>query len=963
MVKLWRRNAALLLILFPIFCYGYPQDTVDYIQKSREVAYVGRDLTLAGKDIEALEAFQLYLEYRIKAYGEDDYMLGSPHLMIGIAYKNLGQYKLALENFQLSERYYLLRNDSNSISLARLYRNIGNVYRAKLDYTNALNYFERALTIFLSQNPIDPIDLADANYAIAEIYYVMNDCEKSIQILSNNISKGDQLNQIYYNELLAQAYQQINNDNKTLVHFKRTLKIAEEYYESTSIELAIVYINYAEFLSSINHTDECFKNLEKAKTILNAIQPYRGKELSMYYEIVGRIFEEETIESQNINKFKAKKKENLNKAIAYYTQGLNALSSTNNDINTSTVRIEDCIAFLDCLGLLKQIGDAYFDLALVEKEEKTAFYRNSLIRALDYYQASSKLIQQARREISSDDSKIQLAELEYTTFSKTIETAYLAFEASGDNKYVELAFNNSEQLKSSAVFDKLSNDLAQENSLIPDSLLQYEKKLNNIISTYTQKIFEENNSTNTDSILIQEYDKKIFEASRERDELNRTLEEKYPDYYELKYSSSMLTISEIQEKMKKDEVLFEYVIVEPKIDKTVKDDNNLSAVLFTILISKTKSIFHKNTMDRNIQNSLENVFTFMSNPNYIFTKNTDSKEFCVSSFKLYNLLIHPFVNELKNKNLVIIPDGKLSYISFDGLLQNLPDTSELVNFTQLNYLIKDYNINYANSANILFKNRSNSKKITNSTLAFAPEYKSEQFEMSDASYTLMPLPGVQKEVDAIAKSINTKIFRGVEATEQNFRKYSKEYDILHLAMHAYINDSLPGFSRLAFAPQPKGQPLTQDGWLNTTDIYNLDLNARLAVLSACNTGIGKLKKGEGMMSLARGFLYAGCPSVIMSLWEVEDESGTKIMSSFYKNLKKGKSKDEALRLAKLNYLKNSNSRMAHPHYWMSFRCIGDNSPIYTSYDVYFFALLIILILAFTIDQTIRIRKLRRKEVE
>lgn len=98
----------------------------------------------------------------------------------------------------------------------------------------------------------------------------------------------------------------------------------------------------------------------------------------------------------------------------------------------------------------------------------------------------------------------------------------------------------------------------------------------------------------------------------------------------------------------------------------------------------------------------------------------------------------------------------------------------------------------------------------------------------------------------------------------------------------------------------------------------------------------------------------------MSFWEVEDKSGTQIMSSFYKNLKKGKNKDEALRLAKLSYLESSSSRLAHPHYWLGFVSIGDNSSFFVSYDFYFFILLIIALAGIGIDQLIRIKKARKK---
>jgi CHAT domain-containing protein len=344
----------------------------------------------------------------------------------------------------------------------------------------------------------------------------------------------------------------------------------------------------------------------------------------------------------------------------------------------------------------------------------------------------------------------------------------------------------------------------------------------------------------------------------------------------------------------------------------------------------------------------------------MFTKNKDSKQFCIVSNQLYKNLILPFKNQIQHKKLIIIPDGKLSYIPFDALLVNLPDTLTTIEFNKLSYLIRDYCINYSNSVNLFFKQKLPDEKTFKKAIAFAPEYKDgETIKVANQYLSLIPLPGVQKEVEEIAKVIKTKIFKGENATEENFRNNVEKYDILHLAMHAFINDSLPAFSNLAFTRTESEDP-TKNGLLNTMDIYNFKLNARLTVLSACNTGSGQLRRGEGIMSLARGFFYAGCPSVIMSLWEVEDLSGTQIITSFYKNLKKGKDKDESLRLAKLEYLKSVNSRRAHPHYWLGFVSIGDNSALYLSYDFYFFILLILALSGIGIDQAIRIKKARKK---
>lgn len=110
-------------------------------------------------------------------------------------------------------------------------------------------------------------------------------------------------------------------------------------------------------------------------------------------------------------------------------------------------------------------------------------------------------------------------------------------------------------------------------------------------------------------------------------------------------------------------------------------------------------------------------------------------------------------------------------------------------------------------------------------------------------------------------------------------------------------------------------------------IYGLDINAHLVVLSACETGYGKLNSGEGIMSLARGFLYAGCPGVVMTLWKVEDNQSTKIITSFYKYLADGKSKIEALQLSKLDYLKSSDPLFSHPYFWAGYVDIGNPDPL------------------------------------
>jgi CHAT domain-containing protein len=144
-------------------------------------------------------------------------------------------------------------------------------------------------------------------------------------------------------------------------------------------------------------------------------------------------------------------------------------------------------------------------------------------------------------------------------------------------------------------------------------------------------------------------------------------------------------------------------------------------------------------------------------------------------------------------------------------------------------------------------------------------------------------------------------------------------------MHTIVNNDDPMYSKLAFVQKTDS---LNDGFLNTYEIYNMRFNARMAVLSSCKTGYGKLMKGEGVMSLARGFMYAGCPSIVMTLWEVSDKSGAKLMQDYYQSLIKGKSKSVALQEAKLNFLKKADNLKANPYFWSTYVIIGDANPMY-----------------------------------
>jgi CHAT domain-containing protein len=950
-MSLFRRYIYLIIIVFiPFFCNSQNSNFIADSLRSVDLYKEAFLLYKKGLYTKSLDNFNESLNLRKKIYGPKNKNLAGVYVGIGRTYRNLGQSDLALQNYQMAETNYLLAKTYPYSQMANLFIDLGNVYRTKLDYIKALQYFEQAISIFKNEISASPQDIAGINYSIADIYYITNQNEKAIKLANQNVKTAYPEDQILFYDLLASICQVEGNITKAKENFKKAIELTIELNKDNYLTIAASYLKYSGFLVSIDQFSEADKALNKSFQYIQLSKVTNGEVIADYYKTAGLITDNKPVSSQNLEIFKQQKRQNLYEAVNFYRKGLTALNFPKNYDIDFVNENREWISLFSCIELLKLIADNYSELSNLDQSKDVTTLNEPMLMAIKTYGLLGSLIQQARKEISDDESKIQLTAIENSTFHQIINISYTAYSITHENKYLELAFENSERIKSSSIFDKISDQLALEKSLVPDSLLNLERKLISSVTIFFEKLFEENSKSNPDSTLINQYNKEIFSAKKSREELARFIENNYKDFYDLKYSNSMLSAKEIQKKINRDKVIIEYVF----------NDSDTVPEVYSFIISSEKLDFKKLNVNPGFSETIENMFDFISDVNYMFTKKEDARKFCINSNELYNTLILPLTNEIENKNITIIPDGKLCYIPFDALLEELPDTSKNIEFNQLNYLIRSYCINYSNSANLLYKQVSGEKKSRIKVLAFAPEYKEgEYIEIARKKYELIQLPGIQKEVEKISTIMKTKAFFGEDASEENFRNNVENYDILHLAMHAFINDSLPAFSSLAFA-QTKSNNSLNNGMLNTADIYNFKLKAKLTVLSACNTGTGQLKQGEGIMSLARGFLYAGCPTIIMSLWEVDDESGTEIMTSFYKNLKKGKSKDESLRQSKLSYLESVNSRKAHPHYWLGFVSIGDNSSMYNSYDYYFFIILILAIIGIGIDQGIRIKKARNK---
>jgi len=292
------------------------------------------------------------------------------------------------------------------------------------------------------------------------------------------------------------------------------------------------------------------------------------------------------------------------------------------------------------------------------------------------------------------------------------------------------------------------------------------------------------------------------------------------------------------------------------------------------------------------------------------------------------------------KELIIVPDDILFYLPFEMLVFDTTGVESPYDFENAKFLLEKFDVSYVSSASLLDPGLQTLRKPDKGILAmgnpdFGPQPdEPEQGELLASKEpitgsrviveSLLPLPNSETEVKAIGgvlRGLNNNILTGNRATEENFKSNAADYRILHLATHFLTNDTQPLYSKIALAQNGDGE---EDGFLQTYEVFNMNLNADLVVLSACNTALGKLRKGEGVIGISRAFLFAGVPSMVVSLWNVDDKATAIIMRDFYKYMKAGFNKKHALRRAKVDYLKASG---AGPYYWAPFILIGDWQPL------------------------------------
>jgi CHAT domain-containing protein len=448
---------------------------------------------------------------------------------------------------------------------------------------------------------------------------------------------------------------------------------------------------------------------------------------------------------------------------------------------------------------------------------------------------------------------------------KCIAIYNLLYQKEHNQNYIEAAFQLAEQTKSGVLKSYLSkNKTASRAEKLHIEQLQ---NWSNIILKEQQK--GDLADISKINVAIQNQNELMLSLKKIRTENSESINE-------------TIDLKALYSKLEKDKaIMIEYFL----------GNENL---YYFVIGNNTISLNKINITDTAIPKIVQFI-DYFNNPSAI---TNDIKDFNHFGKVTYNTLRLP--KNTNYKNWIIIPDGILNFLPFEALITQESSTT---NFAQMHYLLNDYNIGYQNSAQFYLTPNQNEKAQEKTVLGIFPVFENTAYTLSYS----------EDELHSIQKNFKGKYIENANATFDNFKKNAADYSILHLSTHASSGD-IETPASIKFHDQE----------ILYSELYHLNIHPDLVVLSACETGIGKLFKSEGAMSIARGFQFAGAQNLLFSLWKVNDYTTSVFMDSFYQNIKNGQSYLEANANAKRDFLKNPNISNAKksPYYWSAFVYYG-----------------------------------------
>ena len=873
------------------FSIQSPNSTQDSLSKA--LNNKGCDYAESGNYIKAGELILKSIKIYSKTNNPDRGILGARYLNLGSITQKLGYTDSSLQYYSIAVGYLKMIKESHS-DLAVAYWGIGNCHMDRNNYNEAVSYLKQAVTLLSDSPTPDYYRLIVSKMALVNALMRLGKYDEAILIGKECVALAEKHNKRF----LSVLYNVLGNIGvaredyfKASTYYNLAEQSIRKGYSLSEEDASSVYNNLGLLFSRQNLWVKADKYLTKS------LASYR-QQITSGPSSIAQVINNIGVVNKNQNKYR--------EAIVRYKEALDVLRKP-------TVKGQQTVGkvlyFSPSLAatVYQNIGDAYLSLY-----EETGS-RSNVVLALNCYKQSIALVEDLRLGLLGEEDKLAVSDRYNDVFNKAVGAALEL--AKTNSSYVYLAF----QIASKGKAAVLSESLRKFNGLslagVPLSLQTRELQMRQRIGTLSEIVYEEKKRSRSSSKYLKSIELELFDEQEDYRKLLSRIELEYPQYYALKYDTSSVSIYSIQERLTSGQVYVEYVI----------QDSNI----YSFAITKNQVVWKAQSFDKEFRKNIS-VYQNELVPVDFGKLNSDNlSRFVESSSYLYNKLLKPFEKLFLGKTLVVVPHNELASIPFSALVTSKPQ--RLRGYYALPYLIKSNPVLVLLSAKEFVNKDSREPSLFASSLSVAPSYKGAVGNSlsSRSAYrnNLPELYGAEEEVKWVSTVFGGDIVVGSDASESFFKKVAGNYDVLHLAMHTFVDEANPLFSKLIFNSSIDS---ANDSFLNAYEVYGMRLNAQLAILSACRSGDGTMVKGEGLMSLARGFRYAGCPSMVVTQWRVDDFSGGEVMKQFAVGLKAGYSKSYAIQQAQLEFLNTSDPLRAHPYFWAGYQVVGADDPVFIS---------------------------------
>ncbi|MEL6674252.1 MAG: CHAT domain-containing tetratricopeptide repeat protein [Bacteroidota bacterium] len=550
--------------------------------------------------------------------------------------------------------------------------------------------------------------------------------------------------------------------------------------------------------------------------------------------------------------------------------------------------------------------------------------REDLELSLETFLLAQQWADTMRLKINSEADKLLYLEKIHRFYPQALSLVWELYKREPKEAYLAQAFYFIEKSRANLLLENRQEGQALANGQLSQETLDFEKSLRQKVANAEKRVYDLGKSEleKTKSALAFARSR-LFSLRKQYDSLQVYLEEHHPEYYRLKYDLRVQSLAETQAfAQAQNQGILEYFTgdsvtyifyVGPDTAQLFRQENTAQLAEAVIRLQAGISAFHTASIGHKTQ----------------ALRDQSQQQYRESAHQLYAQLIKPVEDQhdLPQK-LLIIPDGSLGYVPFDALLTAAVD--EHLPYSDYPFLIHQHEISYCFSQTLMEEMCTNPiRNMAKGVLGIALDFKelgpSLPGQATNTKDRLGRLNYSLEEVEAIGKVTRLEPLFNEAATKEQVCQLVEQFPIIHFSTHGILDNEDSDLSFLALA----GANFDSDsGRLNIRDLYTLNLQAELVVLSACETSLGKASKGEGIISMARGFSYAGASSIITTLWQVEELSTASILSLFYQYVKAGFSKSSALRQAKLDYMTQAESQFdLHPFFWAASTPMGDMEPI------------------------------------